>query len=880
MPLIQDGQPGSYVARLVNMSALIDIAGRVTLFALAVFWTAVVHATCTQAVLETGLGQADYAAAARHLGWVAAIAGAWAALTAFHLDFLNRSSLHHFYRSRLTNTYLGAANDERNNEPKIRDSHAKDDTPLSAYRPYASGGPVHMVNVCVNQTFQKYGLFNVDRQGELMTVVGPRQYRIEGDPNWHEMAENGDMSIGTWMAISGAAAAPGLGSGSRPGWAALLTILGVRLGYWWTCDGPSKRSPRYANIIPKYTYLLSELLGLLPGSRRPVQYLSDGGHCENTGVYPLLYQQCELIVVADCGADPEYRFDDLENMLRRARIDLDIDIHFLKVNDSSSPFIGTLCDIASPDSNACVALATIKYPGGKEGVLVVVKPNVLVDLPEDLHNYYRDHRSFPQQSTADQFFSEDQWESYFSLGRHIGSRLDKDFFNNMPSIVKSASPSARSVKGELDAGTAIVSSRFSLRVGAKAVATSTLGVGTLLAASTGVWSAFQSGIDMGNKPTPLQSDLLRPLYGMYAEMPLTASAGSEPTVAKLAAEVMYVWGQAKASHQEASLISNPVAVTIFKTVAQRCYALSNRLAACDTLSKDDNCPRPTAKIGLVEQRNSYWMRYDPSAKKEDRLPSSYCELARQEGDNAIPVPASPAASPPVLAVSAKEPLRGPASVVEAGDGSVAVKPAGAVCKGMTVYVQIYGGANRDNVRVLRTFWGEAGASVPPIEDVIATAARQGRVPPFQYDKPTVIYHTGDKAVEACANQLGNLAHQPDTWAVRPLPSQLKANQNTIEVWLPPAAAAAGFDQWLKTSAFCRQEATSENNSTAYAVRCFPTLQSCNIDLAKNTAAQESACASVAQRDLTALVPMRSASGAYFNVSSKPFPEPFPALKKN
>ncbi|MEV4777559.1 patatin-like phospholipase family protein [Burkholderia sp. LMU1-1-1.1] len=887
MPLVRDAQPGNHVARLVKMSILIDIAGRVAVLALAVLWTAVVHATCTQAVLQTGLGQANYAEAALRLGCVVALVGVWAVVTSFHLNFLNLSSLHNFYRARLTNTYLGAANDGRATQHKIRDYHKDDDIPLSAYQPYAHGGPVHMVNVCVNETFQKYGLFNVDRQGKLMTVIGPRYYRLEGDSRWHQMAENSDVSVGTWMAISGAAAAPGLGSGSRPGWAALLTILGVRLGYWWTCDAPQerssayvpKKSPTYAHIAPKYTYLLSELFGLLPGSSRHVQYLSDGGHCENTGVYPLLYQQCELIVLADCGADPEYRFDDLENLLRRARIDLGVDIHFLKVNESSSAYIGTLSDLASPASNACVALASIKYRGGKEGVLVLVKPNVMEDLPEDLHNYYRDHRSFPQQSTADQFFSEDQWESYFSLGRHLGSHLTKDFFISVPSLVRSATPSARSAS-ESDAATASATSRISVRVGAKAIATSTLGFGTLLAASTGVWSAFQSGVDLDNKPTSLPPDLLRPLYNMYAELPLTASATSEQTVAKLASEIMYVWGQAKANHQEASLMSNSVAVTIFNTVAQRCYALSNRLAACDTLAKGENCPRPPGKIGVVERRNSYWMRYDSSARKEERHPPSYCESARQQGDDAIAMPASPPASISIPGGRDKEPLRSPASVVVAGDGSNTVKVPERICERMSVYVQIYGGAGRDNVRVLRTFWREAGADVPPIEDVKATAARQGRVPPFQYEKPTIIYHTADTSVSACAKQLPTLAHQPKgNWTVQPLSSGLKARPNTIEVWLPPTATAIGFDQWLAKSAFCRQETTSDNSVTAYAVRCYPTLQSCNIDLTRTAAAQGSACAPIQQSDLNALVPLRNSNGFYYNVSTKPFQAPFPSLTR-
>ena len=42
----------------------------------------------------------------------------------------------------------------------------------------------------------------------------------------------------------------------------------------------------------------------------------------------LLAEQASFIVIADCGADPEYRFGDLENLVRTARIDLEAEIAF------------------------------------------------------------------------------------------------------------------------------------------------------------------------------------------------------------------------------------------------------------------------------------------------------------------------------------------------------------------------------------------------------------------------------------------------------------------------------------------------------------------------------------------------------------------------
>lgn len=890
LPLVQNSESGSPVSRLINMSTLIDLSGRATMIVLAVFWTAVVHWACTQKVWVVDASQADYGSAAMRLLFVAGCAAVWVAVTSFHLDFLNRSSLHHFYRSRLTNTYLGAANEARDKDPYDRNLHDADDTPLSAYAPHAHGGPVHMLNVCVNQTFQKHGLFNIDRQGEMMTVVGPDRRLIENQ-EWQTIDKGGDVSLGAWMAISGAAAAPGMGSGSRPGWSALLMTLGIRLGYWWDSGGDRNHSPRMAKYVPKYTYLLSELLGRMPGSARHVQYLSDGGHCENTGVYPLLRQQCELIVVADCGADPEYRFDDLENLLRRARIDLHIDIRFIKP-DGSMPCIGTLDDIALQKSNSCIAVATIAYPNGKEGTLVLVKPTLMMELPEDLHNYYRDHRTFPQQSTADQFFSEDQWESYFSLGRHIGGFIDNSFFTKVEQIVAPARSYAPS-KAVLPATPLPVSEqRLPLRVGTQAVATSTLGIGTLLVAATGVWTAFQQG--GGYAPAEaLEPALLRPMYAIYAELPLTASAQSEPLVAKLAAEVMYIWDKAKAGHQEAALQASPVVMTIFKTAAERCYALRDRYAACGTLlSEDASCPRPPVIESLIDQRQGYWMRFDAAARTVSTRAKSYCEAAvwqKELPEMMLPVkPAvidKPAGSGLLASVGAVvgDTVRGP-TLVSGSDqpGTTEDGASAKSCQGMNIFIQIYGPAGRDNVRVLRTFWREAGASVPPIQDVDAAAARQGRNRPSQFARPTVIFHAGTESgdrARQCAAQLATLAHQPaESWTVQALASNLTPSKNTIEVWLPPAAVAAGFDQWLGKDAYCRQERSNEGGNLSYAVRCHPTPASCATEPAGATQSR-SECLEICNQSLAALVPFRGVSGAYYNVGQTPFAPPFPQLEK-
>jgi hypothetical protein len=47
-----------------------------------------------------------------------------------------------------------------------------------------------------------------------------------------------------------------------------------------------------------------------------------------------------------------------------------------------------------------------------EGVLIVVKPTLLAKLETDVNRYSQTNKSFPQQSTGDQWFDEAQFESY------------------------------------------------------------------------------------------------------------------------------------------------------------------------------------------------------------------------------------------------------------------------------------------------------------------------------------------------------------------------------------------------------------------------------------------------------------------------------------
>jgi hypothetical protein len=156
----------------------------------------------------------------------------------------------------------------------------------------------------------------------------------------------------------------------------------------------------------------------------------------------------------------------------------------------------------------------------------------------------------------------------------------------------------------------------------------------------------------------------------------------------------------------------------------------------------------------------------------------------QGGGPAKVAPTPPPASGPLTAAaapatSAAVPVPPPPPVAVPASAAISIPPD--VCKGITVYTQIYGGQQRDEVRSYREPWRSLGASVPPVEDVYATARAAGRAQPLAVSRTTVRYHTaqGQACAEALASKL-----KPGT-RVEPLSPRLKAVPGVVEVWIAP-----------------------------------------------------------------------------------------------
>jgi hypothetical protein len=169
---------------------------------------------------------------------------------------------------------------------------------------------------------------------------------------------------------------------------------------------------------------LQELLGLMHESSNTI-YLTDGGHIENLGVYELLRRRCRVIIAVDAEADPEMSFGSLVTLQRYARIDLGIIINlpWAEIRDgtrSASAQImktGGLPPHRAPHGPHC-AVGEIQYPHGRKGILIYVKSSLSGDENDYIVDYKRRFPSYPHETTADQLFSEEQFEAYRALGFH------------------------------------------------------------------------------------------------------------------------------------------------------------------------------------------------------------------------------------------------------------------------------------------------------------------------------------------------------------------------------------------------------------------------------------------------------------------------------
>jgi hypothetical protein len=71
-----------------------------------------------------------------------------------------------------------------------------------------------------------------------------------------------------------------------------------------------------------------------------------------------------------------------------------------------------------------------------DGIIVYIKPACYGNEPRDIYEYFKTNPTFPHESTADQFFSESQFESYRMLGAYTMEELCPDCCGDFAGFIR------------------------------------------------------------------------------------------------------------------------------------------------------------------------------------------------------------------------------------------------------------------------------------------------------------------------------------------------------------------------------------------------------------------------------------------------------------
>ena len=339
---------------------------------------------------------------------------------------LNYVGLHRMYRDRLMETFMPNAQNVKDNQwgPATQaDVDLLENMCDKARRPY------HLINtniVLVDSPTAKFRGRGGDSflLSPLYCGSDATCYRLTKD--YMKKGSRG-MTLATAMAISGAAVNPPTGFAGKGVTrdklvSALQGLLNLRLGYWAPNPKFKKRLPFPPNFfIPGLT---GDVLGSGLTERKRAIELTDGGHFENLALYELIRRKASVIIASDAGADPNFLFGDLANAVERVRVDFGATIQFDPKYNLSGILPGSAADGPLTEKYQLAergfAIADIIYHDGTNpGKLIYLKTTLTKDLPADIYGYKSANPTFPDQTTADQFFDEEQFEAYRELAYQL-----------------------------------------------------------------------------------------------------------------------------------------------------------------------------------------------------------------------------------------------------------------------------------------------------------------------------------------------------------------------------------------------------------------------------------------------------------------------------
>ena len=204
-----------------------------------------------------------------------------------------------------------------------------------------------------------------------------------------------------------------------------MIVTNLRLGQW--LPNPAKKSDVFA---PRFVPFLRLLWTMSRGGStldRSLLFVTDGGHYENLGIDVLLDRRCRLILASDAGADPGFEYFDLANLFaiaRRKGIQF-LPCNLLRFSTPPEQEITLESVQAKFKKGERMAVWRVIYPEKdlNDGLCVYIKSSLPDPQPFALGQYKLWHDDFPHDSTANQFFHEQEFEAYRDLGYHLGQNM-------------------------------------------------------------------------------------------------------------------------------------------------------------------------------------------------------------------------------------------------------------------------------------------------------------------------------------------------------------------------------------------------------------------------------------------------------------------------
>jgi hypothetical protein len=351
----------------------------------------------------------------------------------------NFLSPHLFFGDRIVDVFLRT--DYETEDGRVVVLRDETDYLLRSICQRTSSAPYHLVVSAINLAGSGH---LQDRDRKSRHFIFSREFVGSNATGYVRTAlyRGGSTKYGSTIALSGAAVSPGLGTFTFFAQSFMLTLLNVRLGQWWLNPKEYAGQIRSETALQKMEtyeskafwplYLLDEAFAKTTARRKLVN-LTDGGHTrDNGGLYPLFERRCRLIIAGDASQDAAGLCPDLFSALHYARVDLGVEVE-IDVSGLKPAGEGEKGRVPGM-TESHLAVGRVRYPAAyrrdgslkypaEHGWLVYVKPAVSECMPPEVLQFWEtDKEMFPHPTTADQFFSERQFEAQRRLGEESVTR--------------------------------------------------------------------------------------------------------------------------------------------------------------------------------------------------------------------------------------------------------------------------------------------------------------------------------------------------------------------------------------------------------------------------------------------------------------------------